>query len=62
MLLHMGDTNALGAVATLARLGNGRILVENLCVRDKHRSRGLTRNLLDGIATSSEDHDLFLFA
>ena len=62
VLLHMGDTNTLAAVATLARLRNGWTLVENLCVRDQHRSRGLTRNLLDGIATSIEDHDLFLFA
>ena len=43
VLLHMGDTNTLAAVATLARLRNGRTLVENLCVRDQHRSRGLTR-------------------
>ena len=62
VLLHMGDTNTLAAVATLARLGGGRTLIENLCVRDQHRSRGLTRNLLDGIATSSADNDLFLFA
>tara|TARA_B100001059_G_C17828831_1_gene583262 strand:- start:2103 stop:3290 length:1188 start_codon:yes stop_codon:yes gene_type:complete len=62
VLLHVGDTNTLAAVATLARLGDGRTLVENLCVRDQHRSRGLTRNLLDGIATSSEDNDLFIFA
>ena len=45
VLLHMGDTNTLAAVATLARLRNGRTLVENLCVRDQHRSRGLTRNV-----------------
>ena len=60
VLLHVGTV--LSAVATLVRLDAQQTLIENLCVEDEHRSRGLTSNLFDGIAAQSPGNDLFIFA